>query len=60
MLYVLLFICIFLLIFRYALGHTAMTRLRTANVCIAGMGGVGVEIAKNLILGGVRHVTVQV
>jgi len=37
-----------------------MTRLRSSSVLIAGMGGVGVEIAKNLILGGVRHVTVQV
>ena len=44
----------------YALGHTAMTRLRTASVLVAGQGGVGVEVAKNLILGGVRHVCIQV
>ena len=44
----------------YALGHTAMTRLRTASVLVAGCGGVGVEVAKNLILGGVRNVAVQV
>lgn len=37
-----------------------MTRLRTASVCIAGMGATGVEIAKNLVLGGVRNVTIQV
>lgn len=36
-----------------------MQRLRNAKVLICGMGGLGVEIAKNLVLGGVRHVTVQ-
>jgi ubiquitin-activating enzyme E1 len=43
----------------YALGHTAMFRLRSANVMVSGMGSVGVEVAKNLVLGGVRHVTLQ-
>uniref|UniRef100_A0AC35FUY2 Ubiquitin-activating enzyme E1 C-terminal domain-containing protein n=1 Tax=Panagrolaimus sp. PS1159 TaxID=55785 RepID=A0AC35FUY2_9BILA len=43
----------------YALGQTSMFRLRSANVLISGMGSVGVEVAKNLVLGGVRHVTIQ-
>ncbi|EGT36381.1 hypothetical protein CAEBREN_06226 [Caenorhabditis brenneri] len=29
------------------------------RILIAGLGSVGVEIAKNLIIGGVRHVTIQ-
>ncbi|TMS38930.1 hypothetical protein L596_005552 [Steinernema carpocapsae] len=33
--------------------------LRKSAVLISGMGSVGVEIAKNLVLGGVRHVTIQ-
>lgn len=36
-----------------------MERLRNAKVLICGIGGLGVEIAKNLILGGIRHVTIQ-
>lgn len=43
----------------YTLGETAMRRLRCAKVLISGIGGVGVEIAKNLILGGIRHVTIH-
>ncbi|XP_029286993.1 ubiquitin-like modifier-activating enzyme 1 [Cottoperca gobio] len=43
----------------YVLGHEAMHRLGTANVLIAGMRGLGVEIAKNVILSGVKSVTVQ-
>ncbi|CAK6952509.1 ubiquitin-like modifier-activating enzyme 1 [Scomber scombrus] len=43
----------------YVLGHAAMHRMGTANVLIAGMGGLGVEIAKNVILSGVKSVTVQ-
>lgn len=45
--------------FRYVLGHDAMHRMGTASVLIAGMGGLGVEIAKNVILSGVKSVTVQ-
>lgn len=44
---------------RYVLGHDAMRRMGEANVLIAGMRGLGVEIAKNVILAGVRSVTVQ-
>ncbi|KRY43399.1 Ubiquitin-like modifier-activating enzyme 1 [Trichinella spiralis] len=43
----------------YALGEVAMRRLRISTVLISGIGGVGVEIAKNLILGGIRHVTIH-
>ena len=44
---------------RYVLGHDAMHRMGTTNVLIAGMRGLGVEIAKNVILSGVKSVTVQ-
>ncbi|KAG7244428.1 hypothetical protein INR49_031170 [Caranx melampygus] len=43
----------------YVLGHEAMQRMGTASVLIAGMRGLGVEIAKNVILSGVKCVTVQ-
>ncbi|XP_047439241.1 ubiquitin-like modifier-activating enzyme 1 isoform X2 [Mugil cephalus] len=43
----------------YVLGHEAMRRMGEANVLIAGMRGLGVEIAKNVILSGVKSVTVQ-
>lgn len=43
----------------YAIGESAMIKLRKANVLISGLGGVGVEVAKNLILGGIRHVTLH-
>lgn len=43
----------------YALGESAMMHLRKSSVLISGIGSVGVEIAKNLILGGVRHVTIH-
>lgn len=44
---------------RYVLGHEAMKRMQNSNVLISGMRGLGVEIAKNVILGGVRSVTVH-
>lgn len=44
---------------RYVLGHDAMHRMGTKSVLIAGLGGLGVEIAKNVILSGVKSVTVQ-
>ncbi|CAJ0951874.1 unnamed protein product [Ranitomeya imitator] len=43
----------------YVLGHEAMKRMQNSNVLISGMGGLGVEIAKNIILGGVKSVTVH-
>uniref|UniRef100_A0A3B4GA87 E1 ubiquitin-activating enzyme n=1 Tax=Pundamilia nyererei TaxID=303518 RepID=A0A3B4GA87_9CICH len=44
---------------QYVLGHEAMHRMGSAKVLIAGMKGLGVEIAKNVVLSGVKHVTVQ-
>ena len=43
----------------YTLGESAMLHLRGASVLISGLGGVGVELAKNLILGGVRHISIH-
>ncbi|KAM3836192.1 ubiquitin-like modifier-activating enzyme 1 [Diretmus argenteus] len=43
----------------YVLGHEAMHRMGTAAVLVAGMRGLGVETAKNVILSGVKSVTVQ-
>lgn len=43
----------------YVLGHEAMRRMATTDILICGLGGLGVEIAKNIILGGVRSVTLQ-
>ncbi|XP_015202790.2 ubiquitin-like modifier-activating enzyme 1 [Lepisosteus oculatus] len=43
----------------YVLGHEAMLRMKEANVLISGMKGLGVEIAKNVILAGVKSVTIQ-
>lgn len=48
-----------LFLFRYVLGHDGMHRMGKASVLVAGMGGLGVEIAKNVILSGVKSVTVQ-
>lgn len=36
-----------------------MKRMQNSNVLISGMKGLGVEIAKNVILGGVKSVTVH-
>ncbi|XP_049960406.1 ubiquitin-like modifier-activating enzyme 1 [Schistocerca serialis cubense] len=43
----------------YVLGHDAMRRMASSNVLISGLGGLGVEVAKNVILGGVRAVTLH-
>eukprot|EP00123_Amoebidium_parasiticum_P014370 comp22465_c0_seq1/m.33829 comp22465_c0_seq1/g.33829 ORF comp22465_c0_seq1/g.33829 comp22465_c0_seq1/m.33829 type:complete len:1012 (-) comp22465_c0_seq1:171-3206(-) len=40
----------------YVLGAEAMKKLNSSNVLIIGLGGLGVEIAKNVILGGVKSV----
>ena len=45
--------------FRYVLGHAAMKRMALSNVLVSGMGGLGVEIAKNIVLGGVKSVTIH-
>lgn len=41
----------------YVLGHEAMKKMSTSTVLIVGVGGLGVEIAKDLILTGVKSVT---
>lgn len=43
----------------YVLGHDAMRRMATSDVFISGLGGLGVEVAKNVILGGVKSVTLH-
>lgn len=45
--------------FRYVLGHDAMRRMGAANILVSGMKGLGVEIAKNIILGGVKSVALH-
>ena len=35
-----------------------MRRMQASNVLICGMGGLGVEIAKNVVLAGVKSVTI--
>lgn len=44
---------------RYVLGHEAMKHLQTSSVLVSGLQGLGVEIAKNIILGGVKAVTLH-
>ncbi|ORY81377.1 hypothetical protein BCR37DRAFT_380184 [Protomyces lactucae-debilis] len=41
----------------YVLGHEAMKRMANSNVLIVGMKGLGVEIAKNVALAGVKSLT---
>ncbi|KAJ3012816.1 SPS-sensor component ptr3 [Thoreauomyces humboldtii] len=41
----------------YVLGHDAMKKMSNAHVLIIGLKGLGVEIAKNVILAGVKTVT---
>lgn len=50
---------VFFCMFRYVLGCDGMHRMGTASVLIAGMRGLGIEIAKNVILSGVKSVMVQ-
>lgn len=40
----------------YLLGHEAMQAMQTSTVMVVGVGGVGMEIAKNVILAGVKAV----
>lgn len=43
----------------YVLGIDAMRKMQNSDILISGLGGVGVEIAKNVILGGVKSVTLH-
>ncbi|KAG8967631.1 hypothetical protein FRC03_009660 [Tulasnella sp. 419] len=42
----------------YVLGHEAMRRMAASNVLIIGAKGLGTEIAKNVVLAGVKSVTI--
>ncbi|KAJ9117717.1 hypothetical protein QFC24_006431 [Naganishia onofrii] len=42
----------------YVLGHEAMRRMADSRVLVVGMKGLGVEIAKNVVLAGVKEVGV--
>uniref|UniRef100_A0A0B7B891 E1 ubiquitin-activating enzyme n=2 Tax=Arion vulgaris TaxID=1028688 RepID=A0A0B7B891_9EUPU len=44
---------------RYVLGDSAMHRMANSSVLVYGMGGLGIEIAKNIVLAGVKSLTVQ-
>jgi len=41
----------------YVLGHEAMKRMGASNVLVVGLRGLGVEIAKNIALAGVKSLT---
>lgn len=41
------------------MGKEAMHQLASAHVLISGIGGLGLEIAKNIILGGVKSVIIH-
>lgn len=41
----------------YVLGHEAMKRMGSSNILVVGMRGLGVEIAKNIALAGVKSLT---
>jgi ubiquitin-activating enzyme E1 len=43
----------------YAIGKDAMTRIKSTRILISGISGLGIEIAKNIILSGVKSVTVH-
>lgn len=44
---------------RYVLGDSAMKRMANSSVLVYGMGGLGIEIAKNIVLAGVKSLTIQ-
>lgn len=41
------------------MGHEAMRRMGASTVLISGMRGLGVEVAKNVVLAGVKSVTIH-
>uniref|UniRef100_A0A6Q2YJN0 Ubiquitin-activating enzyme E1 C-terminal domain-containing protein n=1 Tax=Esox lucius TaxID=8010 RepID=A0A6Q2YJN0_ESOLU len=44
---------------RYVLGDSAMQQMAQSSVFLSGMAGLGVEIAKNIVLAGVKAVTLH-
>jgi ubiquitin-activating enzyme E1 len=43
----------------YVMGHEAQKRMAKSDVLIVGLNGLGVEVAKNVILAGVKSVTLH-
>ena len=43
----------------YVLGHEAMRRMQRSSILLVGLGGLGVEVAKNLALAGVKSLTLH-
>ncbi|XP_028661674.2 ubiquitin-like modifier-activating enzyme 6 [Erpetoichthys calabaricus] len=44
---------------RYVLGDSAMQQMAQSHVFLSGIGGLGIEIAKNIVLAGVKALTVH-
>nr|KAF6389340.1 ubiquitin like modifier activating enzyme 6 [Myotis myotis] len=44
---------------RYVLGDTAMQKMAKSHIFLSGMGGLGLEIAKNLVLAGIKALTIH-
>ncbi len=44
---------------RYVLGTEAMLRMQGARVFLSGLGALGVEVAKNVVLGGLKSITLH-
>ncbi|XP_068606658.1 ubiquitin-like modifier-activating enzyme 6 [Brachionichthys hirsutus] len=44
---------------RYVLGDSAMHQMARSSVFLSGMGGLGIEIAKNIVLAGVKIITLH-
>uniref|UniRef100_UPI00398E3D27 ubiquitin-like modifier-activating enzyme 6 n=1 Tax=Pristiophorus japonicus TaxID=55135 RepID=UPI00398E3D27 len=44
---------------RYVLGDNAMHQMAQSHVFLSGIGGLGVEIAKNIILAGIKALTIH-
>ncbi len=42
-----------------AMGIDAVAKQSVCNVFLSGLGGIGVEIAKNIVLSGVRRMTLH-
>ncbi|KAL3317491.1 E1 ubiquitin-activating protein [Cichlidogyrus casuarinus] len=43
----------------YVMGKDGMSKMANSNILIVGLGGLGLEIAKNVVLGGVKSVTLH-
>jgi ubiquitin-activating enzyme E1 len=43
----------------YVIGHDAMRKVASSSVLVSGLGGLGVELAKNIILAGVKQVALH-